>query len=257
MNSQPTINILDIAIHTANLNQSIQTISQWIANNEQHYVCVRDVHGIVKCQKDPVLKQIHMNSGLTVPDGIPLVWIGRMMGHRQMERVYGPDLMKILCQRSVTKGFTHCLYGGKSMSQVQAVKKQLEKQYRGIQITGAFCPPFSSFVEFNDSQLVSHLRSNKTNILWIGVGTPKQEYIMAHLKKYTNTNVIIGVGAAFDILLNIQSDAPDWIKQSGLQWLFRTLQNPKRLGPRYIKVIPAFLFLMLRQWIKKNGRINL
>jgi len=254
MNHQPTINILDIAIHTTCLNQAVQTISRWIKKKQQHYVCVRDVHGIVQCQNDPVLRQIHQNSGLTVPDGMPLVWIGRMMGYHQMGRVYGPDLMKLLCQVSVTKGFTHCLYGGKTTAQVQDVKKQLEKQYKGIQVTGAFCPPFSSFVEFDDTQLISHLRSNKTDILWVGVGTPKQEYIMAHLKKHTNTNVIIGVGAAFDILLNIQSDAPGWIKQSGLQWLFRAFQNPNRLGKRYMKVIPAFIFLMLQQWLRNKGK---
>jgi len=254
MNSQPTIDILDIAIHTTCLSQTIQTISQWIQKNQQHYVCVRDVHGIIRCQKDPFLKQIHDNSGLTVPDGIPLVWIGRMMGYNQMGRVYGPDLMKLLCQISVKKGFTHCLYGGKTIAQVQALKQHLEKEYKGIQINGAFCPPFSSFAAFDDNQLLAHLNSNKVDILWIGVGTPKQEYIMAHLKKHTQTNVIIGVGAAFDILLNIQSDAPDWIKLIGLQWLFRAIQNPKRLGKRYIKVVPSFIFLMLRQWLKNRGK---
>jgi N-acetylglucosaminyldiphosphoundecaprenol N-acetyl-beta-D-mannosaminyltransferase len=254
MNSQPTINILDIAIQTTCLRHTIQTITQWIQKKQQHYVCVRDVHGIIQCQKDPFLKQIHNNSGLTVPDGMPLVWIGRMMGYRQMGRVYGPDLMKLLCKQSVKKGFTHCLYGGKTIAQVQAVKEYLEKEYKGIQINGAFCPPFSSFVKFDDNQLLSHLHSNKIDILWIGVGTPKQEYIMAHLKKHTHTNVIIGVGAAFDILLNIQSEAPDWIKHTGFQWLFRAIQNPKRLGKRYMKVVPSFIFLMLRQFLKTRGK---
>jgi len=254
MNSQPGINILDITIHTTCLNRTIQTISRWIYNNQQHYVCVRDVHGIIRCQKDPFLRNIHQHSGLTVPDGMPLVWIGRMMGYNQMGRVYGPDLMKLLCQISVKKGFTHCLYGGKTIAQVQALKKFLEKEYKGIQINGAFCPPFSSFVTFDDNQLLSHLNSNKIDILWIGVGTPRQEYIMAHLKKHTHTNVIIGVGAAFDILLNIQPDAPDWIKFAGLQWLFRALQNPKRLGKRYLKVVPSFILLILRQWLRTKGK---
>jgi len=255
MNSQPTINILDILIHATCLDQTIQTICRWIEAKQQHYICVRDVHGIVKCQNDPVLRQIHKNSGLTVPDGMPLVWIGRMKGYRQMGRVYGPDLMRLMCQTSVAKGFTHCLYGGKTIAQVQALKKELEQKYNGIQITGAFCPPWSSFKKFEDPQLLNHLSLNETDILWIGVGTPKQEYIMAHLKKQTHTKVIIGVGAAFDILLHIQPDAPAWIKQSGLQWLFRALQNPKRLGKRYMKVIPAFIFLMLRQCITNKGKL--
>ena len=251
---QSTINVLDIEIHTTCINQTIQTIFKWIVNKEQHYVCVRDVHGIVRCQYDPVLRQIHQQSGLTVPDGMPLVWIGKLMGYHQMGRVYGPDLMMLLCQASVAKGVTHCLYGGQTIAQVQALKHELEQRYKGIQITGAFCPPFSSFKAFEDYQLINHLRSNETDILWVGVSTPKQEYIMAHLKKYTNTKVIIGVGAAFDILLKIQPDPPEWLKQAGLQWLFRSFQNPKRLGKRYMNVVPAFIFLMLRQWITQRRR---
>jgi N-acetylglucosaminyldiphosphoundecaprenol N-acetyl-beta-D-mannosaminyltransferase len=256
-NRQPTINILDIEIHTTCIDQTIQTIFQWIENKEQHYVCVRDVHGVVQCQHDPMLRQIHQRSGLTVPDGMPLVWIGKLMGYRQMGRVYGPDLMKLLCEVSVAKGVTHCLYGGKTMAQVQALKNELEKRYKDIQISGAFCPPFSSFKEFDDHQLLKHLRSNETDILWVGVGTPKQEYIMAHLKKHTHTNVIIGVGAAFDILLKIQPDPPEWLKRAGLQWLFRAFQNPKRLGKRYLNVVPAFIFLMLRQWMTQGRRQQL
>ncbi len=250
MSDVPTIDVLDVAIHTTNLEHATQTILQWIKKNEHHYVCVRDIHGIVLSQRDPLLRSIHQNSGLTVPDGMPLVWIGKWMGFSSMGRVYGPDLMKYLCQSSVKKGLTHCLYGGKTFQQVQAVKYQLEKQFKGIQITGAFCPPFSSFSSFDDIDLLSHLHANKTNILWIGVGTPKQEYIMAHLIKSTHTNVIIGVGAAFDIFLNLQSDAPQWIKRTGLQWLFRSFQDPGRLGKRYMKMIPLFIFLMLCRGLK-------
>jgi N-acetylglucosaminyldiphosphoundecaprenol N-acetyl-beta-D-mannosaminyltransferase len=251
-----TINILDINIHTTNLHHSVQTILQWIQKKEQHYVCVRDVHGIVLSQHDPLLKRIHQNSGLTVPDGMPLVWIGRLLGFKSMNRVYGPDLMAYLCELSVEKGLTHCLYGGKTEQDVQTLKCLLEQRFKGIQITGAFCPPFSRFTSFDDMKLLSHLRSNKTNILWIGVGTPKQEYIMEHLMHHTHTNVIIGVGAAFDILLKIQPDAPDWIKKSGLQWFFRSLQDPGRLGKRYIKIIPSFIILMLIKWLKtkKNNQ---
>ena len=251
-NITPSINILDININVTNLDHSVQLILQWIEKKKQQYVCVRDVHGIVLSQKDSFLRSIHHNSGLTVPDGMPLVWIGRLLGFSSMGRVYGPELMNYLCRVSVEKGFTHCLYGGKTNQQVQAVKFQLEKKFKGIKISGAFCPPFSSFSEFNDFQLLSHLRSNQTDILWVGVGTPKQEYIMSHLVKHTNTNVIIGVGAAFDIITNIQSDAPDWVKKLGLQWFFRSLQDPGRLGKRYIKIIPSFIILMFIRWIKKK-----
>ncbi|KPA18686.1 glycosyl transferase [Candidatus Magnetomorum sp. HK-1] len=242
--------ILGIKIHITNLQHSVQTIMQWIKNKEHHYVCVRDVHGIVLSQENKVLHHIHQNSGLTVPDGMPLVRIGQLLGHSSIKRVYGPDLMMRLCQESIKKKYTHCLYGGKSQKDIQKLKRQLETQFKGIQITGAFCPPFSTFRSFDDKPFLSHLKTEKPNIVWIGLGTPKQEYIMAHLRAQTDINVIIGVGAAFDIFLGNQKDAPYWMKYMCLQWLFRIIQEPGRLGPRYIKILPKFIFLLICELIQ-------
>jgi len=248
-----SITILGIKIHITNLRHSIQTIIKWIEKKESHYVCVRDIHGIVLSQKDSFLRKIHHKSGLTVPDGMPLVRIAQLLGHSSIDRVYGPDLMIMLCQASLKKNIKHCLYGGKSQEEIQTLKHILEKYFKGIQITGAFCPPFSSFKSFEDKSFITHLQSERPNILWIGLGTPKQEYIMAHISQKTKVNAIIGVGAAFDIFLDKQTDAPYWMKRMSLQWLFRIIKEPKRLGPRYFKIIPQFIFLIICDLIKKIG----
>jgi len=234
------------------MDDAAKHIFHWIESNQQHYVCVRDIHGIVLSQTNDILKQIHAHSGLTVPDGMPLVRIGRWLGHGNMDRVYGPDLMHHLCKMSVKKGYTHCLYGGKSQYQAQTIQQKLKQQYKGIQITGAFCPPYDSFKSFDDQRFMRHIRDKQPNIIWIGVSTPKQEYIMMHLHRQSESNVLIGVGAAFDIVSGVRNDAPQWIKTLCLQWLFRLLQEPSRLGPRYLKTIPTFFGLLIQDMIKRQ-----
>jgi N-acetylglucosaminyldiphosphoundecaprenol N-acetyl-beta-D-mannosaminyltransferase len=246
MRKDRRVNVLGIGISVTNLASALSTIEAWIEWKESYYICVTGVHGVMECQKNERLRSIHNRSGLTVPDGMPMVWIGRWNGFREMGRVYGPDLMMEVCRASVAKGYTHFLYGGKP-GIVEELRSNLEERYPGIRIQGTYSPPFRPLNRGEEAELTAMIERTKPDLFWIGLSTPKQEYFMAdHVGKLA-AKIMIGVGAAFDIHAGNVKDAPQWIKRSGMQWCHRLMQEPRRLWKRYLLNNPRFVCLILRQ----------
>ena len=250
-NHVPRLNILGVEISMTDMTNTLYVIENCIDHNKHAYVCVRDVHGIICSQKDIVLRNIHNKSILTVPDGMPLVWIARFNNYKNIKKIYGPDLMDILCKRSVIKGYTHFLYGGNEGIANQ-LKINLEKKYPGIKISGTYTPLFNKKYKKESQDVINMINNHKPNILWIGLSTPKQEYFMGDWHNKVSANVMIGVGAAFDIHSDNIKDAPEWIKNSGFQWLFRVYKEPKRLLLRYLYSIPIFIIKYGKQLIKEK-----
>ena len=243
------VNVIGVNIDAINITNTLANIEEWIERGEHHYVCVRDVHGLMECQKDENLRIIHKNSGLTVPDGMPLVWIGRLYGFKNISRVYGPDLMLEMCRMSPEKGYTHFLYGGK-VGVAESLKKNLENKFLGIDIVGTYTPPFRPLNEREEEELREQVGLLKPDLFWVGLSTPKQERFMAEYINKLETNVMLGVGAAFDIHTGKIKDAPDWIKRIGMQWFFRLLQEPRQLWRRYLYNNPRFIGLAALQLLK-------
>jgi N-acetylglucosaminyldiphosphoundecaprenol N-acetyl-beta-D-mannosaminyltransferase len=206
------------------------------------YICLTGVHGVMESQRDPALRAILSGSALCLPDGMPTVWIGRLQRHHDMHRVYGPDFMLQLCKLGARRGYRHFLYGGKTGAVVQKLQDRLERLVPAIEVVGTYSPPFRPLTTSEEQLLISSINAAHPDVIWVGLSTPKQEKFMARYLELCNTTLMIGVGAAFDIHAGLVPDAPEWIKNSGLQWLDRLCKEPRRLWRRYLQNNPRFLW---------------
>jgi N-acetylglucosaminyldiphosphoundecaprenol N-acetyl-beta-D-mannosaminyltransferase len=239
-------NILGVGIHAINLPLAARQISEAIDAGFKGYVCVTDVHGVMQAQRNPDFKKTLDEAMLVVPDGVPTVWVGRWEGFGDMGRVYGPDLMLEVCRRSVTSGHSHFLYGGKPGIAHQ-LRLNLETRFPGIRVVGTYTPPFRPLSRIENEELRQLVSDCSPDIIWVGLGTPKQERFMAEYIGSLNCKIMVGVGAAFDFHTGHLKEAPNWMKVSGLQWLHRLSQEPSRLWRRYLFNNTGFLIRMALQ----------
>ena len=251
--SFPRVDILGVGVHALNMRTAVNFLDSAASTGTRGYVAVTGVHGIVEAQDDKRLKDVLNNSLLTTPDGMPTVWIGRRQGHPDMDRVFGPELMVEVCRRSVDSGHTHFIYGGKEGVAGQLVSA-LETLAPGVRFVGTYTPPFRPLNAEEESRLIEQLESARPDFFWVCLSTPKQEMFMAEYVHKLPTTIMIGVGAACDILTGRVKDSPRWVKRSGLQWLHRLFQEPTRLWRRYLINNPRFVHKMLRQaWAQLTG----
>lgn len=234
--------MLGVGVSIVDMPLALQTIEHWIAQRQPNYVCLRDVHGIMACRDDPVLLEIHRTAGLVAPDGMPLVWLGRLKGHRGIRRVCGPDLMPALCARSVVRGHRHFLYGG-APGVAERLATALRARFPGLQIVGVHTPPFRPLTADEDAQVVRTINESGADVVWVGLGSPKQEHWMAAHLGRLRAPVMLGVGAAFDFHAGTLRRAPVWMQRSGLEWLYRLAAEPRRLWRRYLLMAPRFVVL--------------
>jgi N-acetylglucosaminyldiphosphoundecaprenol N-acetyl-beta-D-mannosaminyltransferase len=240
------VNVLGIGVSAIDMGRAVYRSDQLLREGQRGYICVTGVHGIMEAQSDPELGRILNRSFLTTPDGMPTVWLGRLQGHPSMGRVYGPDYMLEMCRLSVERGYRHFLYGG-NIGVARLLADNLRAQFAGIQIVGTYTPPFRNLNEAEEAELVAMVSESKPDIFWVGLSTPKQERFMARYIDRLDVKLMVGVGAAFDIHTGGIKDAPVWVKNSGLQWLHRLLQEPRRLWRRYLVNNPAFVVLTAKQ----------
>lgn len=233
-------NVLGVGVSTINLEDATALFQQALEEGLRGYVCVTGVHGVMEARKDQHLRRILNSSLLSTPDGVPMVWIGRLQGFSQMGRVFGPDLMRSVCDVSVRDGRTHFLYGGKP-GVAEKLKHVLTEQFPGLRVVGTYTPPFRSLDANEEKELASMVARLKPDLFWVGLSTPKQEQFMARYSRILDTRVMVGVGAAFDYLVGSIQDAPVWVKAAGMQWFHRLIQEPRRLWKRYLINNPLFL----------------
>ena len=238
------VDVLGVGVDASSLAEATDRILQHVDASTGGYVCVRDVHGVILCQDDPALLEIHRRAALVTTDGMPLVRAAQRAGHRDATRVYGPDLMLEVCGRRVGT-LRHFLYGS-SPEVLIDLQRNLEARFAGLEIVGAHSPPFRPLTSEEAATERSLLRSARPDIVWVGLSTPKQERWMAANTEHLDGAVLIGVGAAFDFHAGRKRQAPGWMQRSGLEWLFRMLSEPRRLGRRYLVVVPRFLWLSWR-----------
>jgi N-acetylglucosaminyldiphosphoundecaprenol N-acetyl-beta-D-mannosaminyltransferase len=241
-------NVLGVGVSSINMDAALQVIDGWIARRESKYVTITGVHGVMESQGDEDIRKIHNQAGMVTPDGMPLVWLGRFNKHKNVNRVYGPDLMLEIFAKSSAKGYRHYLYGGNE-GVPELLKSKLEARFPGVNIVGTYSPPFRALSKEEDEKIVSMLSVAKPDIIWVGLSTPKQERWMAGHVDRLNVPALIGVGAAFDFHSGLIKQAPSWMQKSGLEWLFRLLTEPKRLWRRYFRNNPRFIFLIVRQML--------
>jgi N-acetylglucosaminyldiphosphoundecaprenol N-acetyl-beta-D-mannosaminyltransferase len=245
----PRIDVLGVGVSAINLGQALAIIDGWIARRESHYVCVTGVHGIMESQRSDDLRKIHNSAGLVTPDGMPLVWLGRLRGFQHVDRVYGPDLMLAACDRSVARRYSHFFYGGGD-GVADRLAARLSARYPGLRVAGTCTPPFRRLTPEEDGDVVRRINEANPDVVWVGLSTPKQERWMHEHSARLNAPVLVGVGAAFDFHAGLKRQAPFWMQRSGLEWLFRLITEPRRLGPRYLVNNPAFVWRIIRDWAR-------
>jgi N-acetylglucosaminyldiphosphoundecaprenol N-acetyl-beta-D-mannosaminyltransferase len=243
----PTRPILDIPIAMTDYDEAMDAMDGMIARREQGYVCPVAVHAVMVSRRDSQMRDALKGAALTVPDGMPLVWAANALGESLPNRVYGPELMRRYSDRCAEKGHRVWLYGGRDQGSLAQLALNLRHNHPGIEIVGGYSPPFRPLDLAEEESLVEQINRDRPDVLWVGVGVPKQEKWMARMRDRLEVPVMCGVGAAFDFHAGRISQAPLWMQERGLEWTYRIAQEPRRLLPRYLSNNPRFLVAFARQ----------
>ena len=244
--SRDWINLLGVRISALNLPHAVQRVLAGVARGDKGYICIRDVHGVVKCQSDAELRRIHNAAYLVTPDGMPIVWALKLSGHRDASRVYGPDLMLALFEAGQAAGLRHFLFGSTAAT-LDRLQAELLRKYPAARIVGTLAPPFGDWTTDQEREMADRINGSGADIVWVGLGTPKQELWMGRARDRLDAAMMIGVGAAFDFHSGAKRQAPRFVQRSGFEWLFRLASEPRRLARRYAVAVPAFVGLSLAQ----------
>ena len=235
----------DLPIYSGDMEGVLEVVSVWVRRKLHAYVCVTGAHGIVESARNKQVCVAHRRAGLIVPDGMPLVWTGRMMGFHRTERIYGPDLLLALCARAEVKKWSIFLYGTSSQT-LDSLSRRLTIRFPSLRIVGQYAPPFRSLTRQEDYDVTRRINTSRAEIVFVGLSTPKQELWMQNHTKKLHANALVGVGAAFDFIAGTKKQAPRWIQRAGLEWLFRFFQEPRRLWYRSVVMNAQFVLLIVR-----------
>jgi len=230
----PSFETLGVRVDAVQLEDVVTRMEEWIHRRDRsHSIAATGMHGIVEAQRVPSFKRILNTADLNVPDGTPLVWMGRRRGHVLPRRVYGPDLVLAFCDATKGKDYRHFFYGGEP-GVAEHLAKSLQSRFPGMRVSGTFSPPFRPLDAKEEQEIANLISITASDIVWVGLGTPKQERWMYEHGAFLHVPVLVGVGAAFDVLSGRRRQAPRWMREHGLECLFRLLQEPRRLWRRYL-----------------------
>jgi N-acetylglucosaminyldiphosphoundecaprenol N-acetyl-beta-D-mannosaminyltransferase len=229
-----------------------------IAARSREYVCVAATHTVMAAREDPALHAAVLGSSLTVPDGQPLVWALRAFGHPLGDRVYGPELMDRACARAARTGARIFLYGGRDDDEraLPELVRRLTERHPGLVVAGSHRPVYRPLSADEQREVADLINAAAPDIVWVGLGVPRQELWIAQLRDQLDAPVLVGVGAAFDFLSGTVTQAPPWLQRAGLEWLFRLTREPKRLWRRYARYNPRFVIGFMREYVawRRAGR---
>src|SRR3954449_7202855 len=217
------------------------------------YLCVAATHTVMAAQEDPGLREAVVAADFTVADGQPLVWALKVLGHKLGDRVYGPELMDRACARAAQTGQRFYLYGGRNQGALAQLARVLRLRHPGLQIVGGYVPPYRELTDAEEEAVVADIRRSGADIVWVGIGVPKQEKWMARMRHRIDAPVFVGVGAAFDFHAGLIPQAPHWMQRLGLEWLFRFAHEPRRLWRRYLRYNPLFVVGFAQQYLRHRA----
>lgn len=239
------VDILGIQVSAVNMPEALQRLIQHIDGGHRGYVCVTDVNALLHASEDPELRRIFNTSTLTVPDGVPLVWAGRSAGADWMERVCGPDLMPALLKVSAEHRWSSYFLGGAPHVAEEMIER-FRQSIPDLEVSGWQSPPFRELTADEEAAMIQEINDSGAEIVWVGLGAPKQERWMDQYRDRLTASLLVGVGGAFDMHAGRVKRAPRWIQRSGLEWAYRFAQEPGRLWKRYTRNVPVFALSMLR-----------
>lgn len=234
--------VLGVRVHAVQIPDVVAQMEEWIARREAgHTIAVTGMHGVTEALHDAEFKKVLNSASMVVPDGYPLIVLGRRQGFTLPRRVYGPDLMAAFFEQTATKGYRHFFYGG-APGVAEELANCFCRRFAGTEIAGTVCPPFRELTGEEERGIAARIREARPDVVWVGLSTPKQERWMARFRSLAEVPVMIGVGAAFDFHTGRVRRAPAWLGEHGLEWLFRLAMEPRRLWRRYLLRGPEFLY---------------
>lgn len=245
------INIFSIQLSTLSLKATANLIINWAKKQKRKYVLTCTLNEIVNSRKSVDLKKSLLRANLVTADGMSIVWTSRFLRNKKIERVYGPDLMLEICQLTENKKISHYFYGSTNLVVKQLIDN-LKKKFPKLKISGYYSPPFRQLNKLEENKILKKIEHVKPHIIWVGLSSPKQSVWARKASEKLHPCIIIGVGAAFDFLSGNKKQAPLWIQNRGLEWLFRLIQEPKRLWKRYLLGIPLYIFYLFKNEIIKK-----
>ena len=245
-----SLHILGMRLDATSYHDAAQRILGWARAGESRYLCAASVNNVMEAHDSRDFLRIMNEADLVTPDGMPLVWGLRMLGAREATRVYGPDLTPVVLAAAQREGIPVGFYGA-SQGTLERLFTVVRRRYPDLEIAYAFAPPFRPLAPNEDAAVTRRIRNSGARILFVGLSTPKQErWMAAHRGRVLA--VMLGVGAAFDFLAGVKPQAPLWVRDSGLEWLFRLACEPRRLGRRYLKHNPRFAALFALQLLEQR-----
>jgi N-acetylglucosaminyldiphosphoundecaprenol N-acetyl-beta-D-mannosaminyltransferase len=248
-----TVELLGIDLALTDYERTMDWIDEIVARRKRRYVIPAAVHCMMVAREEPETWDA-VQGGLVVPDGQPLVWAMRMLGHPSASRVYGPELMARYCERAARNGTRMFLYGGRNQGALVQLALNLRRRYPGVKIVGGYSPPFRELDDEEINAVTDEINRSGADVVWVGIGQPKQEKWMAGMRDRLDAPVLIGVGAAFDFHAGLVPQAPRWIQELGLEWAYRLAHEPRRLWRRYARYNPRFVAAFARQLARRRRR---
>lgn len=241
--------ILNCPVSIINMKETLNSLQDWVNSRDTNYICCVPAHAVMDVYDHPELTEVYEGSGLNTPDGMAIVWLLRWAGHKNVERVYGPDLLLAACAYGLQRGWKHYFYGGTSEA-VEKLSATLQSKFSGLKVVGTESPPFRPLSADEETATIERIQAARPDIVWVGLGSPKQEIWMHEHVNSLGVPVLVGVGAAFDFLSGNKPQAPTWVQRSGLEWLYRLVSEPRRLWKRYLIGYPRFVWLVLKERIR-------
>jgi N-acetylglucosaminyldiphosphoundecaprenol N-acetyl-beta-D-mannosaminyltransferase len=241
------VDVLDVPLALTDYARTLRWMDEVIGQRARGYVCVCNVHTVMASREDEELRAALLQSSFNVPDGQPLVWAINSLGHSLAGRVYGPELMSRACARAAGTGHRFYLYGGRNQGALVQLALNLRQRYPGVRIVGGYSPPHRPLTVEERDAVVEEINRSRADVVWVGIGVPKQEKWMAQMRPLLRAPLLIGVGAAFDFHAGLVPQAPNWLQEAGLEWAYRLAHEPRRLWRRYLRYNPRFLTAFAHQ----------
>jgi N-acetylglucosaminyldiphosphoundecaprenol N-acetyl-beta-D-mannosaminyltransferase len=249
-----TRDVLGVPISMIDYEGAAAAMDRLVTSRERGYVCVAPVHALMEAQGDQEMLAALRGATLVVPDGMPVVWAANLLGESLADRVYGPELMLRFSAVCAKRGHRVWLYGGRDQGSLAQLALSLRRRFPGIVVVGGYSPPFRPLSAEEEDAVAEQINAAGVDVVWVGIGVPKQEKWMARMRDRLDAPVMCGVGAAFDFHAGRISMAPAWMQRRGLEWVYRTAQEPRRLLGRYLRTNPRFVVALARQYLGERRR---
>lgn len=245
--------VLGLRVDAVDPSRALAVVEAAVASRGRAYLCFANVHSVMEARADGAARAAYERSDLTVADGMPLVWIGRRRGHRATARVYGPDFTLLACERAAALGWSVFFYGA-APGVADRMAQRLRERFSSLRVAGTLSPPFGDPRPDEDAALVAAVDAARPDLVFVGLGCPRQEKWMASHRDALAAPVLLGVGAAFDFHAGEVRQAPRWMMRAGLEWLYRFSREPRRLWHRYLVLNPLFVFHLVREAVTRRGQ---